>query len=151
MQASKVEVGQKFKLAVDERILKRLAYDGPEVYGVDADNNLVGVHPDSSCELAGAETPGDHITGALRFTINHHDPDNGRALSGRIEVNSLGIDIFFDGYGQHTMNPGFGSPVFMEVDDDGHPVVHCWAEIDSEDPTHKIRLHAARDTREATV
>jgi hypothetical protein len=45
------------------------------------------------------------------------------------------------------MEPGFGSPVFIEADNDGNPLVYCWAEIDSEDHTHKISLHGARDNR----
>jgi len=150
MQASKIPVGQHFKLAIDPRVLKRLAWDGPEVYGVDADNNLVGVHPDSSCELADKRSSREEVTCALCFKLHHHETK--RELTGRIETNDLGIDIFFDGYGQHTMNPGFGSPVFIEADPHGNPLVYCWAEIDNEDHTHTINLQGARDNREpATV
>jgi len=143
MRASDLKPGQHFKLATDPRILKRLAFD-QGVYAVDGDNNLVGVHPDSFCEPASSPN-GD---GALRFKITHHDPDKPRELTGRVEVSAHGLDIFFDGYGVHTMNPGYGSPVFIEPNDHGHPVVHCWAEIDCEDPTHNISLHGARDNRQ---
>lgn len=139
MRASDLTTGQHFKLATDPRTLKRLAYD-QGVYAVDADNNLVGVHPDSFCEPAESH-------GAMRFKITHHANDG--ELTGRVEVSAHGLDIFFDGYGTHTMNPGFGAPVFIEPSDDGHPVVFCWSEIDSEDHTHKVSLHGARDNRTA--
>jgi hypothetical protein len=142
MQASKVEVGQHFKLATEDRILKRLAYDNG-VYGVDANNNLVGVHPDSSCELVGATKP--TTTGALAFTIRN--PETDAELVGTIQVSDRGIDVLFGGFGTHGMEPGFGSPVFIEADKNGNPLVYCWAEIDSEDHTHKISLHGARDNR----
>ena len=143
MQASKVKPGQYFKLATDPRVLKRLAYDDG-VYGVDADHNLVGVHPDSSAELVTDVQSAD----VLRFKITHHA--NERELAGRIEATAHGLEVFFDGYGTHDMQPGFGAPLFIEPDDNGHPLVYAWGEIDGQDFTHKVSLHGARDTREPT-
>lgn len=145
MRTSDLKPGQRFKLATDPRTLTALycdpAFYRDTVYAVDDSDNLIGTHPDSYCELI-AETPGK----ALPFSIVHHADDR-LTLRGRVEVKPQGIEIYFDGYGVHGAAAGFGSPVFIEVDDNGHPVLRAWAEIDSEDPTHKINLAAARDTR----
>lgn len=147
MRASDLKPGQRFTLPRDPHdvahVLTKLESDDG-CFAVNAENQLVKVHPDSAIEIANT-TAG----GGLRFTITHHENDH--TLSGRIEVGSHGLDIFFDGYGQHTMEPGFGAPLFIEPDDNGHPVVYCWSEIDSEDHTHKISLQSARDNREPTL
>ena len=47
---------------------------------------------------------------------------NGETIKGRIEVDSDGIAVYFDGYGTASMESGYGAPIFIEVDDNGHPV-----------------------------
>ena len=77
----------------------------------------------------------------IPFTI--HDAQNGAALSGRIDIDDRGIDIFLDGYGHATAAPGYGSPVFVEFHC-GRPRVHCWPSINDEAPT-TIELDGAAE------
>jgi hypothetical protein len=144
--SSKVPVGQHFKLATDPRILKRLAFDNG-VYGVDADNNLVGVHPDSSCELVGAESHRDEHHG--RFAV--HDPhhDNERRADGPNRNRPTWASTYsLTGTAHTNMQPGCGAPLFIEPDDNGHPVAYAWSEIDGQDFTHKVSFASAKDTRQ---
>ncbi len=145
MRASDIKPGQRFTLPTDphdaEHTLTKIAGDGCRA--INPRFEIVEVHPDSSCELVeGGEGS------VLHFTVTHHDEENGKQLAGRVMVGPNGLDIFFDGFGQKTMNPGYGAPVYIEPDDNGNPLVYCWSEIDSEDYTHKVSLHGARDTRE---
>lgn len=144
MRASDIKPGQRFTLPTDphdgQHTLTKVLTPGGGCYAMNASHEIVPVHPDSSCELVeGGEGQ------RLAFTITHHE--NERAISGRVEIRGAGIDIFFDGFGTHDMQPGHGSPVFIETDASGNPIVYCWSEIDSEDFTHKISLHGARDNR----
>lgn len=154
MRASDLKPGQRFKLATDKRILTAVAFDATRYavmaaagydggrFAVDDDHNLVPLHPDSYCELI-AEKPASK---SLPFTIVHHADDR-KVHHGRVDVSTAGIEVFIDGYGTHDAAPEHGAPLFIEVDDNGHPVLHAWAEIDSQDPTHKVNLASARDTR----
>lgn len=67
---------------------------------------------------------------------------NGKELSAIIETGN-GIEVSFLGYG--TKDTAGGPVVYIEVGDDGHPVVYVWADKDSEEPTHKINLGGAKE------
>ena len=60
------------------------------------------------------------------------------------ENDSLAISL--PGHGDHgTMEP-HGCPVFIEFHE-GQWVVYIWADINEEDPTHKIGLAGAKENR----
>ena len=76
------------------------------------------------------------------FELQHGD----QHVSGRVEVRHGGLEIYLDGYGVYTMNPGFGAPLYLEISpDDGHVRLYVWADINQEDYTHVIDLEAARE------
>ncbi len=146
MRTCDLKPGQRFTLPTDphdaKHTLTKVVTPGGGCYAMNASHEIVPVHPDSSCEIVeGGEGS------VLKFSIEHHEC--GVTLSGRVQVRSIGIDVFFDGYGTHNENPGAGPVLYIETDKHGHPVLHCWSEIDSEDSTHKISLHGARDNRAA--
>ena len=41
------------------------------------------------------------------------------------------------------MDPGLDRVVYLEVNDDGKPMLYVWADINSGDVTHKIDLSGA--------
>ena len=57
------------------------------------------------------------------------------------------LEIAIKGYGDKVTQNGFGSPVYLEQDDDGKMCLYVWADITQEDPTHKICLEGARESR----
>lgn len=63
-----------------------------------------------------------------------------------IETTSDGINIGFEGYGDHDMLEGYGRPVNIEYYND-ELVVRVWSNINSEEPTHKIKLAGAQEIR----
>lgn len=56
-----------------------------------------------------------------------------------------GADIHFEGYGENSMPPGYGAPVYVELYE-GKLMLYVWADINSEEPTHKIDLEGAKET-----
>lgn len=75
-------------------------------------------------------------TTSQALVISQHDnPDLSRAV--QVEQCACGIEICI---------PGYGRPVYLELDDRGEPVVYLFAEDASEDHTHKISLAGAKET-----
>jgi len=68
-----------------------------------------------------------------------------RQLKGRATAGPNGLELRFEGYGDHSSPAGHGAPVFIELHD-GALKVHVWADINKEDPTHSIDLDGARET-----
>jgi hypothetical protein len=147
MRALELNHGDYFEDRMNPGILRVVDGDpiglGTKVIAVTQDGRVVPIHSDSLVFLV--DQP---LGGKLGFTITHHE-DN-REISGRIEALHGNIEIFFDGYGVHDMEPGHGSPLFVEVGDDGHPVLRAWTEIDGQDPSHTISFAGARDRRPLT-
>ncbi len=80
----------------------------------------------------------------LPFTIQHYADsleDRRRIVTGYVRVTLDGIEIGFNGYTEACSTDG--PPIFIEVDNDGHPVVRIWADVLQEDPTHKVNLAGA--------
>jgi hypothetical protein len=64
----------------------------------------------------------------------HDNPDLSRAVHvGQATPGAVEISI-----------PGYGKPIYLELDDHGEPVVYIFAEEASEDHTHKISLAHAK-------
>lgn len=57
---------------------------------------------------------------------------------------TTGLDILADGYGTKGMHPGYGPIIYLERSE-SHLVLHVWADINQEDPTHTISLENARE------
>lgn len=51
-----------------------------------------------------------------------------------------GLDIDIEGYGNQGMEDGCGTPVYLDTFD-GKPIVYVWADINEEEPTHKLAVH----------
>ena len=68
-----------------------------------------------------------------------------RLHRGNVTTIHGGLEIYLEGYGNRTMEPGHAPLAYLEVGDDGHPVLRIWADFDSEDPTHVISLGPARE------
>jgi len=56
-----------------------------------------------------------------------------------------GLEIRADGYGDKGSTPGYGSVLYLELDNN-ELVLRVWADINQEDPTHTIRLGTARES-----
>jgi hypothetical protein len=132
MRVSDLKGGQHFTMPTDERTLQLLNGDG--WHAIDADLNLVELHPDSFVELATVPLDG------AWFKITHHE--TGRELKGHVNITAHGLDIHFDGFGTHDND---GAPLYIEPDASGNPLVYAWGEIDNEDHTHLVSLHGARE------
>lgn len=132
MRVSDLKPGTYFKLATDPRVLRLLAYDNG-MFAVDAENNLVGLHPDSWVE------PAEPTDLSLDFTIRHA---NGKALAGMVVVCDHSLEIYFDGYGRHGLEDG--APLAIEPDKSGCPLVVAFTEVYSADPTHRLSFDSAR-------
>lgn len=68
---------------------------------------------------------------------------DGNKVTGRLEIDSDGIAVYFDGYGVQSMEPSFGAPIWIEVGDDGHPSLHAWTDIKDETIGEKISFAKA--------
>jgi hypothetical protein len=72
-----------------------------------------------------------------KFTIS--DGDITREV--RISHGADGLDICLSGHGCSSME-GEAPPIFLEVHE-GNVVLYVWADINQDDPTHKINLSGA--------
>lgn len=81
----------------------------------------------------------------IKFKLKDPSPESDRIVKGKIVQTIAGIEVFAEGYGTCNMQPGFGSPIFLEVWE-GKLRLHVFADINSEDPTHTIDLEGALET-----
>lgn len=58
-----------------------------------------------------------------------------------------GIGITPYGYGDACASDGHGCPIVLDFDDDGHLCLWVWADINQEDPTHRIDLEGALESK----
>jgi len=54
-------------------------------------------------------------------------------------------EVFIDGFGISTMSDGYGPIIYLEHYE-GKPWLYIWADINQEDPTHKIDLSEALES-----
>lgn len=74
-----------------------------------------------------------------------------RPVGYRILVADYGIGIHIEGFGQATMQDGYGEEIYIEIQD-GEVLVHVWDNINIQDPnTISMRLaaYAARKDQDA--
>ena len=67
------------------------------------------------------------------------------SIDGRVAIGPNGVEMFFKGFGTACMDPGQGSPIFVEVYE-GKLILRVWADINSEDPTHVIQLDGSKES-----
>lgn len=80
-----------------------------------------------------------------------HDCGNGRnKIEGIIALWSTGIEVFVNGYGTSSMEPGCGSPIYIEYYQDSLRVL-VWNDINQSDPTNVIALEGALETKRQDV
>jgi hypothetical protein len=65
-----------------------------------------------------------------------------------VRVGPLGIEVAVEGYGDATTRNGFGAPIFIELQDKVL-MVHLWADINQEDPTHSVCMEGALEDKRA--
>jgi hypothetical protein len=81
-----------------------------------------------------------------RFTVTLTDSGDGDdTLAVTVEANKNGIEIKPEGYGDLGTIDGYGCPVFLEWAN-GKLMLHVWADINQEDPTHSIDLTGAKES-----
>lgn len=71
-------------------------------------------------------------------------------LEGRIKVGSTRIELFINGYGTSSMEPGFGSPIYIEFYQ-GSLRLLVWDDINQEEPTYEISLEGALESKRQDV
>ncbi len=62
----------------------------------------------------------------------------------KIEQESVGVAISIPGFGTSDMEPGAGPVIYLEMEN-GEPILRVWADIKTEEPTHKISLKGASE------
>ena len=85
----------------------------------------------------------------IPFRLPLENGDTPGSVGGRVEIGSLGVEVFIDGHGMKTMEPGYGSIVYVNHFD-GSPQVVVHGDILQEDPTHVIQLATAAEERRET-
>ena len=63
----------------------------------------------------------------------------------RVALGRFGVDIYIEGYGVKTLQPGYGAPIFLGYNE-GKFTLYVWADINQEDPTHTIDLSGALES-----
>jgi hypothetical protein len=61
-----------------------------------------------------------------------------------IENEGTGLSLYLPGFGTRDMEPGAGPVIFLEFEN-GEPILLVWADITTEEPTHKISLKRAAE------
>ncbi len=78
------------------------------------------------------------------FELADVDPTYRTPLNCSVEFNGLNVALGFEGYGEHGVAKGLGTPVVIEKKSDDVRVI-VWADINSQDPTHIISMNGARE------
>jgi len=55
------------------------------------------------------------------------------------------LEISFPGYSDKTSD--FGPVIYLELDQEGHPMLYAWTDITNEEPTHVLSFAKAVDER----
>jgi len=94
----------------------------------------------------------DQLCEQINFTWQQFVPfvlddfgDREDQVKGKVALSSSGIELLVDGYGTHSMEPGYGSQVYIEYYEK-ELMVLVWADINQEDPTHTISLQGALES-----
>lgn len=82
----------------------------------------------------------------VRMTLIDTDPVASGDQTVKLFVTPLGIQLFADGYGDFGSAEGYGAPVFI-TQQRGELVLYVFADINKEDPTHRIKLGGARENK----
>jgi hypothetical protein len=75
----------------------------------------------------------------------------GKELKGEVRLDSdKNLQVYFEGYGENGATEGHGTPIVIEFYDKDYngkpaPWVHCFADINSEEPTASISLAGAAE------
>ena len=64
----------------------------------------------------------------------------------KVENEGSGLSLHLPGFGTRDMEPGAGPVIFLEFEN-GEPILRVWADITTEEPTHKISLKRASESR----
>ena len=82
------------------------------------------------------------------MTTNHQvaDSKNGAHYKIKVENEGEGLSLHLPGFGTRDTEPGAGPVIFLEFVD-GEPILRVWADITTEEPTHKISLADAHEIR----
>lgn len=133
------------KLSVIQRLMDTMTHDQIDALGNEAlfldlvkpDNPLFGV-----IERAKAFKRQENI---LKFGLeNIDDLESPKQLTGKIVTSKMGVEIYFDGFGNRTMDPGHAPLMFIE-NRDGEPTLAIWSRYDSEDPTFRFGFSGAAE------
>ena len=86
------------------------------------------------------------VTMAIRTLLERYDcrPDAAQAV--KVEIYDTAVCISAEGYGDKGTAAGHGTPILLERGASGL-VLHVWADINQEDPTHTIDLSGALESR----
>ena len=83
----------------------------------------------------------------LHFPLRDDDSEfiSNEPITAQVICGVRGLEIGFTGYGDASTVPGYGAPIYIEVHQ-GRLMLHVWADINQEDPTHVIDLEGARES-----
>lgn len=85
-------------------------------------------------------------TMAVRTLLDRYDNHADSAQMVKVEVYDTSICISAEGNGDKGTAVGHGTPILLERRASGL-VLHVWADINQEDPTHTIDLSGALESR----
>ncbi len=74
------------------------------------------------------------------------DAKSRRSYKLKVENEGDGLSLHLPGFGTRDMEPGAGPVIFLEFEN-GEPILRVWADITTEEPTHKISLERASESR----
>lgn len=91
------------------------------------------------------QAPGG-VRKAKTIAVLRDSGDSDDQLEVTVRVDEHFVEIALAGYGEHSAPDGKGSPILLEVYD-GVPTLYVFGDINSEEPTHKIPLSGAAESR----
>ena len=78
--------------------------------------------------------------------VDTSEPGRSTRKRAVVRINSLGIGVSVEGFGDAGSKNGFGEPIFIEFYK-GKLTVRCYADINKEDPTHSIDMTGALEIK----
>ena len=83
-----------------------------------------------------------------KLQLRLHDvyDESSTVIDAEVEIGQDFIAVRFLGYGDHNSVDGEGTPILIE-NQGGVPKVVLWSDINEEDPTHRISLECAAESR----
>lgn len=92
--------------------------------------------------MMNAEENEKTIAASVPFEIGSVDSDT--KVTGRVDWNEAGLEIYLDGYGTSTTIGG--APIYLFLRGrEGTPTLCAWSDINVEDYTHCIDLSGAKE------